>query len=124
MCCAEVQVHEEDVICRYRCVGKIVANRGELNAHEATKLFERLGVKVSLTTPYNPEANGKIEHGHGPIVMAIVRACDGRVRNWPRLLPYALWANRTTHSLVIRFMPSELMYGQKQMMPIEDTITS
>ena len=44
----------DDLICWYGCVGKIVANKGELNAHEATKLFERLGVKVSLTTPYNP----------------------------------------------------------------------
>ena len=114
----------EDVICRYGCVGKIVADRGELNAHEATELFERLGVKLSLTTAYNPEANGKIERGHGPIVKAIVRACDGRVGNWPRLLPYALWADRTTHSSVTGFMPAELMYGQKPVMPIEDTIAS
>ena len=98
--------------------------RGELNAHEATELFERLGVKLSLTTAYNPEANGKIERGHGPIVKAIVRACDGRVVNWPRLLPYTLWADRTTHSSVIGFMPAELMYGQKPVMPIEETITS
>ena len=64
----------EDVICRYGCVGKIVADRGELNAHEAIELFERLGVKLSLTTAYNLEANGKIERGHGPIVKTIVRA--------------------------------------------------
>ena len=30
---------------------------------------------------------------HMPIVMAIVRACDGLVGNWPRLLPYVLWAD-------------------------------
>ena len=81
-------------------------------------------MKLSLTTAYNPEANGKIERGHGPIVKAIVRACDGRVGNWPRLLPYALWADRTTHSSVTGFMPAELMYGQKPVMPIEETITS
>jgi transposase InsO family protein len=114
----------EEVICRYGCVGKIVADRGELDAHEATELFERLGVKLSLTTAYNPEANGKIERGHGPIVKAIVRACNGRVGNWPRLLPYALWADRTTHSSVTGYMPTELMYGQKPVMPIERTIAS
>ena len=105
-------------------VGKIVADRGELDAHEAMELFERLGVNLSLTTAYNPEANGKIERGHGPIVKAIVRACDGRVGNWPRLLPYALWADRTTHSSVTGYMPAELMYGQKLVMPIERTIAS
>ena len=44
----------KDVICRYRCVGKIVANRGELDAQEAEELFDRLRVKFSLTTTYNP----------------------------------------------------------------------
>ena len=62
----------EDVVCRYGCVGKIVADRGELDAREAMNLFERLGVKLSLTNAYNPEANGKIERGHGPIVKALV----------------------------------------------------
>ena len=83
----------EDVICRYGCVGKIVADQGELDTEEAEELFGRLGVKLSLTTAYNLEANGKIERGHGPIVKAIVRACDGQVSNWPRLLPYALWVD-------------------------------
>ena len=100
-----------------------MADRGELDAREAMDLFERLGVKLSLTTAYNPEANGKIERGHGPIVKALVRACNGRVGNWPRLLPYALWADRTTHSSVTGYMPAELMYGQNPVMPIEKTIT-
>ena len=34
----------EDVICRYGCVGKIVVDRGELDAEEAEELFDRLGV--------------------------------------------------------------------------------
>ena len=114
----------EDVICRYGCVGKIVADRGELDAEEAEELFDRLGVKLSLTTAYNPEANGKVERGHGPIVKALVRACGGQVGNWPRLLPYALWADRTTHSSVTGFMPTELMFGQKPIMPMEQTISS
>jgi hypothetical protein len=114
----------EEVVCRYGCVGKIVADRGELDAQEAEELFSRLGVKLSLTTAYNPEANGKVERGHGPIVKALVRACDGQVGNWPCLLPYALWVDRTTHSSVTRFMPAELMYGQKPIMPTEGTIAS
>ena len=80
----------EDIICRYGCVGKIVADRGELDAEEAEELFDRLGVKLSRTTAYNPEANGKIKWGHGAIIKAIVRACEGRVGNWPRLLPYTV----------------------------------
>ena len=100
----------EEVVCRYGCVGKIVADRGELDAQEAEELFDRLGVKLSLTTAYNPEANGKVERGHRPIMKALVRACGGQVKNWPRLLPYALWADQTTHNSVTRYMPIELMF--------------
>jgi hypothetical protein len=114
----------EEVVCKYGCVGKIVADRGELDVQEAEELFDRLGVKLSLTTAYNPEANGKVERGHGPIVKALVRACEGQVGNWPRLLPYALWADRTTHNSVTVFMPAELMYGQKPVMPTERTIST
>ena len=71
----------EDVICRYRCVGKIVADRGELDSELAEELFDRLGVRLSLTTAYNPEANGKVERRHGPIVKALVRACGGQAGN-------------------------------------------
>ncbi len=114
----------EEIICRYGCVGKIIADRGELNAHEAHTFFTKLGIKLSLTTTYNPEANGKIERGHSSIVRALVRACDGKPSEWPRLLPFALWADRTTHSSVTGFMPAELIYGQKPIMPIEESIIS
>jgi hypothetical protein len=114
----------EEVVCRHRCVGKIVADRGELDAQEAEELFDRLGVKLSLTTAYNPEANGKVEHGHGPIVKALIRACEDQVGSWPWLPPYALWADRITHNSVTGFMPAELMYGQKPIMSTEQTISS
>ena len=41
----------EDVICRYGCVGKIVADQGELDAEEAEELFDRLGMRLSLRMP-------------------------------------------------------------------------
>ena len=114
----------EDIICRYGCIGKIVADRGELNSDEAREFFDRIGIRLSLTTAYNPEANGKIERGHSPIVKALAKACKGKVGNWPKVLPYALWADRTTHSSVTGYMPIELMTGQRPMMPIEEKIAT
>jgi transposase InsO family protein len=51
----------EEVVCRYGCVGKILADRGEYDVQEAEELFDWLGVKLSFTTAYNPKANGKVE---------------------------------------------------------------
>ncbi|KAL3682681.1 hypothetical protein R1sor_000703 [Riccia sorocarpa] len=45
----------EDVICRYGCVGKVTTDRGELDAREAEEFFQKYGVKLALTTAYNPE---------------------------------------------------------------------
>ena len=54
---------------------------GELDAQEVEVLFDRLRFKLSVRMAYNPEANGKLERGHGPIIKAIVGACDGWVGN-------------------------------------------
>ncbi|KAL2643842.1 hypothetical protein R1flu_011429 [Riccia fluitans] len=112
----------EDVICRYGCVGKITANRGELDTKEAREFFQRYGVKLALTIVYNLEGNAKSERGRPPIVKALVKAYNGRAKEWPRLLPFALWVDRTTHSLVTRYMPAELMQGQKPIMPVEKQV--
>ncbi|KAL3687049.1 hypothetical protein R1sor_013358 [Riccia sorocarpa] len=47
----------EDVICRYGCVGKVTADRGELDAREAEEFFQKYGVKLALTAAYNPEGS-------------------------------------------------------------------
>ena len=96
---------------RYGCIGKIVADRGELDANEAREFFSRMGIKLSLTTTYNPEANGKVERGHGPIVKTLMKACYGKIGDWPRLLPFALWADRATHSTVTGYRPAKLIFG-------------
>ena len=90
----------KDGICQYGCLDRIMADRGELDAHEIAELFNRLEVNLALTKTYNPEANRKFERGCGPIVMSIVCDCNGHVQNWPRLLSYTLWVVRTTHNSV------------------------
>ena len=112
----------EDIFSRYGTIGRMRADRGELDAAEATNFFERYGVRLKLTTAYNPEANGKSEQGHPPIINALVKACKGKPKQWPRLLPFALWADRTTHSTITGYMPIELMLGQKPIMPAEDLV--
>ena len=112
----------EDIFSRYGSIGQMRADRGELDVVEARNFFQRYGVQLRLTTAYNPEANGKSERGHPPIIHALVKACKGKASLWPRLLPFALWADRTTHSTVTGYMPIELMHGHKPIMPGEESI--
>ena len=112
----------EDIFTRYSTIGRMRADRGELDVAEATSFFEWYGVRLKLTTTYNPEANGKSERGHPPIINALVKACNGKPKQWPRLLPFALWADRTIHSTVIGYMPIELILDQKPIMLAEDLV--
>ena len=123
-CFAVCQFLLEEVFCRYGCVGQVIANRGELNSDKDREFFTKHGVRLRLTTTYNPEANGKIKLGHIPIIKALAKACDGRVNDWPQMLLYALWADRTTHSSVTGYMLAELMTGQAPVMPTETAIAT
>ena len=40
----------EDIVCRYGCIGKIVADRGELNSAEAQDFFDKIGIQLSITS--------------------------------------------------------------------------
>ncbi|KAL3687707.1 hypothetical protein R1sor_014016 [Riccia sorocarpa] len=110
----------EDIFCRSGSVGALRAYRGDLDSEASRAFFQRYGVKLKLTSAYNPEGIGKSERGHPPIVHALVKACNGRHREWPRLLPLALWADRTTHCSTTGYMPAKLMLGQKPIMPAEE----
>ena len=55
---------------------------GRLDSDIASEFFPKHGVQLTLTTAYNLEANGKIERGHSPLVKALAKACDGRVKDW------------------------------------------
>ena len=53
-----------------------------------------------------------------------MKVCNDKIADWPPLLPYALWANQTTHSSVTIFMPTEVMLGQKAVMLVEQPMVS
>ena len=53
---------------------------------------------------------------------ALEKSCQERIGEWPKILPYALWVDCTTHNTVTGYMPFEFMYGQKPLMPIEEAV--
>ncbi|KAL2622718.1 hypothetical protein R1flu_002923 [Riccia fluitans] len=112
----------EDIFFRYGSVGSLCADRGNLDSEVARAFFQHYGVKLKLISAYNLEGIGKSERGHPPIVHALVKECNGRHREWPRLLPLTLWADRTTHCSTTGYMPTESILGQKPIMPTEEDV--
>lgn len=114
----------EDIIARHGCFRQMRADRGELNAKEARAFFKKFHIRLKLTTSYNPEANGKSERGHPPIVNALVKFCGGNAYSWPDILPLALLADRMTCSSVTGYTPAELVSGHLPLMPLEENVWS
>jgi hypothetical protein len=114
----------EDIISRHGCLYQIRADRKELDADEATTFFDKFNIKLNLTTSYNPEANGKSERGHPPIVNALVKSCKGKTHWWPNLLPLAFMADRLSCSSVTELPSAELVSRHLPIMPVEEDVTS
>ena len=114
----------EEIVCRYGTVREIVADRGELASAEATEFFNQRRIQLRLTTAYNLEANSKAERGHPSIVQALIKSTRNTPSQWPSMLHYALWADRTTAGRVRRETPYRLMFGQNVVYPIETSVTT
>ncbi|KAL3675475.1 hypothetical protein R1sor_025423 [Riccia sorocarpa] len=83
----------EDIFCRYGSIDSLRADRGDLDSGEARAFFQRYGVKLKLTSAYNPEGIGKSERGHPPIVHALVKACNGQKPIMPVEEDVPTWAS-------------------------------
>lgn len=114
----------EDIFSRYSNIERMRIDWGELNSLGAKDFFQRYDVKLKLITTYNLEANDKSERGHSLMINAFIKNCKGKSKQWPRLLSFALWIDRTIHSTITGYMPIELILGQKSIMLVNNCISS
>jgi hypothetical protein len=121
MCCRFIFT---DIVARFGVFGRMRADNGELNSEEARAFFKELGISLNLTTTYNPEANGKSERGHQPLIASLAKACAKDPRAWARKLPFALWADRTTICRTTGYAPAELMLGAIPPSPFDGTLAT
>ncbi|KAG5458929.1 MAG: ribonuclease H-like domain-containing protein [Olpidium bornovanus] len=109
----------EDIMARYGCADILRGDGGELNETGIKDFLRRYGIKLHLTTPYNPGANGKVERGHRSLLGILRKSCNSHLRDWARKLPLALWADRTTVSRSTGYMPAELLTGTRPSFPVD-----
>ncbi len=61
------------------------------------ELCECINAKKSFTTPYHPQADGKVERFNRTIQRLLACCVDRGQRNWDIILPYVLYAYNTTN---------------------------
>ena len=70
-------------------------------------------IKHTTTTPYHPQANGRMEHLNGIVLTALRKLAQENASSWVKYLPTALLMARSRVNRDINFSPFEMVYGYK-----------
>jgi len=87
----------EQIICRYGTPKKLLSDRGSVFLSDLAKqVYEALGIHKLNTTAYHPQTDGLVERFNHTLATMLAMFCNDNQRDWDVLLPYVLFAYRTT----------------------------
>jgi transposase InsO family protein len=107
-----------EIIARHGVPRKVVSDNGSIMVSEVTRLFyEETGIKLSTTSSYHPQTNGKVERFHR-FLKESLRASQTLSRDeFRNKLPWVLFAYRTTYHEGIKEIPFFVSHGFDARMP-------
>ena len=98
----------------------ITTDRGsQFSSSTFQQLTKTWGVKVLMTTPYHPEANGLVERLHRRLKESLIALGSEQPNDWFWKLPMVLLAIRTTFKPDLGASPADLVYGEGLAIPGE-----
>ena len=106
-------------IYRYGAPFSVTVDGGSEYGQQFQQFLKDAGIKVKITTPYYPEANGMVERGNQAIKDTLVKLCGQEGKKWRNYLPLVLFADRISTKRTTGFSPYELILGQSPILPID-----
>jgi hypothetical protein len=100
-------------------------NGGEFRNGTMRALQHLLHIRSSLTTPYNSQANGKVEKRNSTIYDILSTFCSSQEENqrrWDEFLPVVAWSYNTTVNNATGFTPFRSMFGREARLPQDSWI--
>eukprot|EP00253_Pinus_taeda_P022197 PITA_22197 len=82
-------------------------------------IFYKFRIKHGTSTPYHPQANGKVEVTNKALEGILKKVVSSNIKYWVDRLVKATWAYNTTWKTTIGFTPYEMVYGKKALLSIE-----
>jgi len=102
-------------VSRFGIPEKITTDQGrQFESNLFTTFTNLLGIKRSRTTPYHPQANGKIERFHRTLKQTIMAY---EKSDWVSTLPIILLGLRCALKKDADITPAEMVYGQTLRLP-------
>ena len=110
----------ECIFTRYGVPMEIQSDQGpQFTSNLIVALMEEYKIRHRKSSPYHPQANGKVEVTNQELEHILTKIVALHKRDWAARLPEALWAYRTTWKSTTGFTPFELLYGIVVVMLIE-----
>ena len=109
----------EQILCRYGAVGWVVTDNGPEFMGAYSLLMDRYHLPHIKISAYNSKANGVVERGHFIIREAILKSCEGRIKEWPDYVSHAFFADRVTVRQQTGYSPYYLLHGTHPVLPFD-----
>ena len=107
----------EDIICQYGCPSIILTDRGTHFENALVKsLCEKMLIKHSTTTPYNPKCNGMVERFNRTLCRGIAKMVLQTRSDWDENIHSVLLAYRLKIHAETGFTPFFILYGKEARM--------
>lgn len=109
----------EELLCRHGAISEIVTDNGPPILAAVDWLSETYHINHIRISPYNSQAQGTVERAHLSLRESVIKACDGKLQDWPIVLPYCLWAQRVTTRKSTGHSPYYMAHGTEPLMPFD-----
>ena len=113
----------EEIYCRHGSVVTFVSDKGTEFVNETlTSMNKLLAQSLKSTTPYNPQANGKVENMNRTIKDMLTAYAHRHQKDWDNYLQVVAHGYRTTVNTATGYSPFRAMHGREARQPSEQWI--
>ena len=110
----------EDVLCRWGGLRTIVTDNGAPMKAAVQWIEQKWGIKHITISPYNSQANGRIERPHWDIRQMLYKATgEQNTKQWYWFLPAVLWADRVSVRRRTGYSPYYMLTGTHPILPLD-----
>jgi hypothetical protein len=100
----------------------VTDNGKEFVANIAEAVHKLCNNVHTTTTPYNPQANGKVENQNKTLKDMLSMYVQQHQRDWDTFLPVIVHAYRTTINIATGYSPFRILFGREARQPSEEWI--
>ena len=113
------QVILDNIVCRFGVPQKLLSDRGtNFMSNVIGELCKLLQISRTVTSPYRPQGNAKLERFHRFLKNCIKSRVNHLQDDWHKYVPFALLAYRSSVHKGTTFSPAYLHLGQNINLPL------